>query len=254
MELLNALLAALPEGKVQQVCIGLHWTAVVVEIDGVRRCGLASTLRSDQDHHSQPDVPPAGKLETLSGLELAAHVRAEMPTLVSVGVAAMNALLPLQSQYQSDQNAEEIIAALGAGRRVALVGHFPFIERLRARVGRLDVLEQDPRPGDLPAEAASQIIPAADVVAITSMTLMNHTLEGLLGLCPPEARVLLLGPSTPLSPVLFDHGVDLLSGSLVEDIDGVLRAVRQGANFRQTHRAGVHLVNMVRPGLKWSPP
>jgi uncharacterized protein (DUF4213/DUF364 family) len=56
--------------------------------------------------------------------------------------------------------------------------------------------------------------------------------------------VLVLGPSTPLSPVLFDHGAHLLSGSVVEDIESVLRAVAQGANFRQVHRQGVRLVTM----------
>jgi len=55
-----------------------------------------------------------------------------------------------------------------------------------------------------------------------------------------------LGPSTPLSPVLFDYGVDLLCGSIVTDIEPVLRAVRQGANFRQVHKAGVQLICMAR--------
>jgi uncharacterized protein (DUF4213/DUF364 family) len=56
--------------------------------------------------------------------------------------------------------------------------------------------------------------------------------------------VLVLGPSTPLSPILFDHGAHLLSGSVVEDIESVLRAVAQGANFRQVHQQGVRLVTM----------
>lgn len=249
MNILNDLRSTLPDGRVDHVQIGLHWTAVVVEVDGQFRCGLASTLHSDRGHHRQPDVPPAGQLETLSGLELAALARSELPTLVSVGVATLNALLPRQSCYPNEQNAEQIIANLGAGKRVALVGHFPFTDRLRPRLGHLDVLERHPRPGDLPAQAAPQIIPHADVVAITSMTILNHTLDGLLALCSPKARVILLGPSTPLSPVLFDYGVDFLSGSIVDDVDGVLQAIRQGANFRQTHRAGVRLVNLISPGL-----
>jgi uncharacterized protein (DUF4213/DUF364 family) len=81
------------------------------------------------------------------------------------------------------------------------------------------------------------------------MTLENHTLEGLLSLCPQEAFVLVLGPSTPLSPLLFDYGVDVVSGAVVTAIDPVLRHVSQGANFRQVHRAGVRLVNIYRPGL-----
>jgi hypothetical protein len=83
-----------------------------------------------------------------------------------------------------------------------------------------------------------------DVVAITGMTLINHTLERMLSLCPPEAFVLVLGPSTPLSPVLFTWGVNSLSGSVVMDVDDVVLAVSQGANFRQVHRAGVKLVTV----------
>ena len=125
-----------------------------------------------------------------------------------------------------------------------MVGHFPFIPRLRERVGRLWVLEQRPHGEDLPADAASEVIPQADVLAITGTSLINQTFEGLMALRRPGALVLLLGPTTPLSPILFDHGVHLLSGAVVEDIDMVLRAVSQGANFRQVHRQGVRLVTI----------
>jgi hypothetical protein len=46
--------------------------------------------------------------------------------------------------------------------------------------------------------------------------------------------------------LLFEHGVDVLSGSLVDDIDGVMRLVGQGATFQQIHRRGVRLVTMAR--------
>jgi hypothetical protein len=78
------------------------------------------------------------------------------------------------------------------------------------------------------------------------MTLINHSLENLLKLCSPHSRVIVLGPSTPLSPILFDYGVDLICGSVVTDVDPVLRAVSQGANFRQVHQAGVRLISMAR--------
>jgi uncharacterized protein (DUF4213/DUF364 family) len=54
----------------------------------------------------------------------------------------------------------------------------------------------------------------------------------------------MLGPSTPLSPVLFDHGMDILSGSIVVDRDRVLDCISQGANFRQVR--GVRKVTMRR--------
>lgn len=248
MKMLAELLDTLPDGPVLEVRIGLHWTAVIVETGGVQRCGLASTWGSGGHHRDGPDVPQAGQLTNYSGLELAGLALLDQPTLASVGVAALNALLPRHPELWVETNAEEELAARGAGKRVVLVGHFPFVARLRERVGELVVLEQDPGPGDLPAVAASDYIPLAQVVAITGMTLVNHTLEGLLALCPPDAYVLVLGPSTPLSPALFNHGIDLLSGAVVTAVEPVLRILSQGGNFRQMHRAGVRLVSMRNAG------
>ena len=82
------------------------------------------------------------------------------------------------------------------------------------------------------------------MVAITGSTLANHTLDGLLSLCDPKASVMILGPSTPLSTVLFDHGADIISGTRVEDEAAVLRTVGQGASFRQVE--GVKLLTFTR--------
>lgn len=245
MSVIDDLLVTLPDGVVRDVRVGVFWTAVVVEVEGRRRCGLASTLRIEDHHHGdEPDVRDAGRLAELPARELAERVRSGSLLEAIIGMATINALLPQQAEWWVDLNAEEVIAQAGAGKRVVLVGHFPFVPRLRGRVGTLWVLEQQPRGDDLPADAAPQVIPQADVLAITGTTLINRTFEGLMALRRPEALVLLLGPSTPLSPILFDHGVHVLAGSVVEDVESVLRAVSQGANFRQLHRQGVRLVTM----------
>jgi len=245
MKIIEDLLTILPEGSVRDVRVGLFWTAVLVEVAGQVRCGLASTQAVEEHHHGGgPAVPDAGLLMERSGRGLAELVRSGSPVEASLGMAAINALLPRREDLWVDVNAEEVIARHGAAKRVALVGHFPFIPRLRERVAELWVLELRPQGEDLPADAASQLIPQADVLAITGTTLINRTFEGLMALRRPEAMVLVLGPSTPLSPVLFDHGVHLISGSVVEDVASVLRAVSQGANFRQIHQQGVRLVTL----------
>lgn len=244
-KLLTQIIATLPAGNPQQICIGLHWTAVVMDVDGQLRCGLASTLHTDHQH-GKPNVPQAGELQELSGLDLANLVHAETATLVSVGMAAINALMPQQPDTWLELNAEHVIAAAGAGQAVALVGHFPFVERLRARVGQLTVLELKPRTGDVHSSRADEVIPQAAVVAITGMSLLNRSFDELMRLCRPQAKVILLGPSVPLSPLLFARGVDVLSGSIVTDVESVLRVVAQGGNFRQVHRAGVRLVSITR--------
>lgn len=241
-DLLGAVPAA--DHAVVDVRIGAAWTAVVVEVDGVRRCGLAATLSTVE--HGEPPVRAAGTLTTFGSRELCELARSASPVEVSVGMAAINALLPHDGLHWTEINAAELLAQRGAHGKVALVGHFPFVDWLREQVQMLWVLELAPRPGDLPASAAAEVIPQADVLALTSMTLLNHTFDGLMALRRPDAQVMLLGPSTPLAPLLFAHSIDLLSGAIVEQIDPVLRGVSEGAGFRQLHRMGVRLVTMTR--------
>ena len=244
MKLLQNLLSTVKFEDILKVRIGLHWTAVVIQKNGIDYCGLASTVWEGHDHTSEPRIEKAGKLENMSGRELAELALSSNLTLRSVGIASLNA--QLQPQLADDwieANAGKILAENGKNKRMVMVGRFPFTEGLRAKVKELDVLEQMPGPDDLPASQAQEVIPKADVVAITGMTLINHTLEDLLKLCQPGAFVMVLGPSTPLSPILFKYGVNLLSGAIVEKIEPVMRVVTQGGNFRQVHKAGVRLVN-----------
>jgi len=247
--ILDGILGTLLNGRVTKVLIGLHWTAVVVEIEGQLRCGLASTLSKPHYHHGQVDVPQAGQLASLPGSGLARLANAGHPVQVGVGMAAINALLPHQPGAWIDLNAATFLAEQGAGKSVALIGHFPFVDDLRSHAGELFVLEQQPQPGDLPASAAAEILPRAEVIAISGTTLINHTLEELMTMCSGEALVVLLGPSTPLSPVLFDHGIDVLCGSVVTAIEPVLSVIGQGGNFRQVRQAGVRTVTMLRSGF-----
>lgn len=245
MKILKDILQQLPQGKIVEVRIGIHWTVVVAEVEGRIQCGLGSTLANSEDDHHLPDVPLAGKLLGEPALTLAEWSLSEQRTLSSIGVATINALLPRHPGSWVDGNAEEMIAERGLGKKVAIIGHFPFVNRLRQRVGHLNVLELQPRVGDLHASEAAQVLPECEVVAITGMTFINHTLQDLLSLCSRDAYIMVLGPSAPLCPILFDYGISLVSGSIVEIIDPVMQTASQGGNFRQVHRAGVRLVNII---------
>ena len=108
------------------------------------------------------------------------------------------------------------------------------------------MLEKRPVGGDLPAEMAAEVLPQADVAAITGTSLINHTFERLMKLCRPDALVIVLGPTAPLSPVLFNYGVDVISGTQVVDAEAVLRYIGLGATFKQVKGHGVRLLTMVR--------
>lgn len=238
MSILDDLLATLPDAPVRTVLVGAHWTVVCS-----RGCGLASTITGDKPH-GHAAVRDVGRLHLKSARELAEYARSDNALEASIGVAAINSLLDVDESRAVEVNAAHVLAKRGRGCNVALVGHFPFIPRLREQVGQLWVIEQRPAEGEHPAAAAADLIPRADVVALTGSALINGTLDGLLALCRPDALVMVLGPSTPLSPVLFYHGATLISGTRVVDEAAVLRTVGQGATFQQVE--GVKLLTLER--------
>ena len=63
----------------------------------------------------------------MSARELAAGALSEFPLARSVGLAALNALLPEPEGRITERNAGELAAERGAGRTVGVVGWFPFL-------------------------------------------------------------------------------------------------------------------------------
>ena len=93
-------------------------------------------------------------------------------------------------------------------------------------------------PDDAAVEAAVDLIPAAEYLAITASTLSNGSLAGLLALAPASAFTVLVGPSAPLCPALFALGVNALSGLVPEDLDSTARRVAEGGSVRALKPVG----------------
>ena len=228
MEILEQLICETEDREIREAHIGFFTTAVVSSGPGGERCGLATTLRGGA---CSGPVNKAGALVGLPVKELARRVFYGGGIEASLGMAAINSALP-PLEYETI-NAEELIAERAKGKSVAVIGHFPFTDRLRALAANLWVFELEPKDAhDLSPERMAELLPRADAVAITALTLLNGTFGGVLAHCRRDAYKILLGPSAPLSPVLFGHGVDAVGGTRVEDIPALTRALGEGANFR----------------------
>ena len=240
MKIIDDLLAVLNyEAPVMDIRQGPFQTAVLT-----RNCGLAATPHEPGPHHHKTPVPEACSLMLKTALELASMSSSPSPMEASIGMAATNSLIEVEEARCVELNAGDLLAERGRGKKVALVGHFPFVPELRAAARELWVIERQPQPGDFPAEQTESLIPMAEVIGITGTAFTNHTIEYLLKLCAPQAYVVILGGTAPLSPVLFDYGVDAISGTQVVDPQIVLRCVGQGATFRQLK--GIRLLTMMR--------
>ena len=235
----DELVALAPAGvTADEIVIGPFITAVRAG----ERVGLSTTLRPPRHEHKSQVTRP-GELAGRPLAEIAALVASKLPLEAALGMAAINAGLPRAGLRLEELNGADLVRELAEGLNLVVVGHFSFIDQVAPVTQSTAILELDPQQGDLPSSAADRAIPNADVVVITGSAFANHTIERLLELAAGKT-VVVLGPTTPLSPVLFRHGVRAAAGSDVFDPDLTLRQAREGAVFRQL--TGVRKVMLVK--------
>jgi uncharacterized protein len=240
MSILDDLISILNfDATVKDIRQGVFHTGVLT-----RNCGLAATLPRDALRQEPPMIKVPGFLLDKNPRELVQLAYSRSILEAAIGMAAINSLLEIEEDSCIELNAGILIKEKGRDKNIAGVGHFPFIPQIREIAKEVWVMEKNPKEGDLPETEADKLIPQADLVAITGTALTNHTLDHLLGLCSPGAYVILLGDTAPLSSVLFDCGVNAISGTMVANPELALRCVSQGANFRQIK--GVKRLTMVR--------
>ncbi len=228
MSLLEEILATLPVEPipVRRVLIGIHWTAICS-----RFCGLASTLTNENLPHV--DLDNVGRYHNRSAQELGQLALNGNHLEASIGVAAINSILDPTWMPSVELNAYNWLFEKAPGKDVTIVGHFPFVDKVRSLARNLWVLEKNPRPGDIPAEQSAPYLAKAEIIAITGSAVVNGSMESVLEMCNPQATIMILGPSTPLSEVFFHHGVSILSGSQVIDEARTLLTLEQGGSFSQ---------------------
>jgi len=240
MKIISDLLSTLDyEAPVRDIRQGPFQTAVLTLY-----CGLASTPHDPGPHHSQTPVKEAGYLMEQDVGALARMALSARSFEAAIGMATINSLIEVDEQRCTELNAGDLLAKKAEGKRVAIIGHFPFVPHLRTVAKELWVIERNPQEGDFREAESEKLVPQAETVGITGTAFTNHTIEYLLGLCKPNAYVVILGGTTPLSPILFDYGVSAISGTRVTEPETVLQCVSQGATFRQIK--GVRLLTMER--------
>ncbi len=225
------------------VWMGPYWTAVQTE----NGTGLATTCLDAGPTHGQhaQHMADAGTLAGRPAVEVARHVSSSFPLARSMGLAALNALLPEPAGKVSERNAGELAAERAAGKTVGVVGWFPFIPQWQRVAARVEIFEQDPVTGfEMTSERASRLA-ACDVLCLTASTLLNGTLDGLLQAARPDSWKMLVGPSAPLCRDALDLGFDAICGARVVDPSPVVRVIQEGGCFQQIRRTGaVRLLNL----------
>jgi len=156
MKVLDDLISTLDfNAPVKDIRQGIFHTGVLT-----RHCGLAATLPRDALKQEGPLVKEPGFLLEKTPRKLAQMAYSESILEASIGMATINSLLELDLESCEEVNAAEIILEKGEDKKVAIVGHFPFLPRVRERVKALWVIEKNPGEGDFNEAEADRLMPS----------------------------------------------------------------------------------------------
>lgn len=234
------LINAIPEELTVKEClVGLHWTLVRSE----RGVGAAMTLKGGRAE---------SELTGIVGMplkKLASHVKSWNMVQASVGQAAINSAFNVYDNLAAitgmdarklgsndDNNAFRQFLPELKGKKVAVIGHFPHIDFLND-VCHLSILERNPQGSDYPDPACEYILPYQDFVFITGTAFTNKTMPRLLELSK-NAKVVVVGPSVPITPILFKYGVDAIAGMIVRDEAVFWKCAQEGGKMNIFKQGG----------------
>jgi hypothetical protein len=154
-------------------------------------------------------------------------------------------VFPLENRLQQ-VNAFDVLLQRGKNKNISIIGHFPFVELLkRKKIARnLWVFELKPKTDDdLLPEHIPVYVPESDIVLMSGTTLIHHTFENISSFFNGSFNIM-AGPSTPLSPILFDFGIDMISGTVVTDTEKARESFSRGAKFREAQ--GLRFVSLFK--------
>jgi len=225
----NLIETAMPLSRgctIADVRLGLGYTIVEIN-DG--SAGLAWTPDKKQSA-SCTHLRQAGSLVGMEAGEMLAWLDSENFQERAIGLATFNALNSKLERKLLDEESISLLK-LKSTDHVVMVGYFaPLIGKIKATGCQLSIVElNDDKPGVIAVGPGMAALGACDVAIITSTSIINKTIGGLLDALSGHRAAVMLGPSTPVCPEAFaGTGITQLSGAYVLEVEKAKEIVSQG--------------------------
>ena len=215
------------EVNIEVLCLGLGYTAVTLSDGGI---GLSYTNFEDKkscmllNKHIDYEGQPA--------LQLLEKIKSDHPVERSMALALVNALNHKDAlEYPEDRKNQIMFDQfnIGAGTRVAIVGFIgPLVDVLKQKNARVEVMDASRGMGEK-SDFYAKLEVWADVLLLTSTSILNNTTEEILQNASQKVKTIMLGPSTPMVAAAFEHlPVHMLAGTVPIDKANILKATRHG--------------------------
>jgi uncharacterized protein (DUF4213/DUF364 family) len=233
-----------PGGGREQVSA---FTFVVLDDGSV---GMAYNLVDGEEQRRAYDAHDFGSYVGWDGTRLAAELLADDPTRRIVGYAACVALSQRSYRHEQPEGLDTTVDLMGVlnpgkGDCVGVVGYARrMVRQLLGRQAQVAVVER--RELDQPEGVAWSPDPAllegCNKVLITSSTILNDTLDDILGHCQQASWRALYGPGAAVWPeALVARGINALGGLLVTDGSALVERQRAGQKWREAKQEYVLL-------------
>lgn len=191
-------------------------------------------------------MPNSGKLV---GQPVASYIQRMQqggPLQKALGIAVLNALsatcwrLHPPTSYRLIKSIDPVEnRTIADDAEVVVIGALvPYFRMLKRREKPFTILEKDPRtlkPDEMkffqPQENAGRCIAAADLLIITGTTLINNTLEEILGQMKSGAEAVLVGPTASMLPdAFFRRSITAIGGIMVTDANRLLDTLAEAGS------------------------
>jgi len=208
----------------------------VVTTDG----GIGMAYTYFEDKKSCMALNEAIDFEGRPAAALLENIKSEHPLERSMALALVNALNYKNALNLPEDKDNAILFKefrLEPETNVAMVGYFgPLVKRLKEKKVPLEILDISRGLGDR-KDFYTKLNNWADVLLLTSTSILNNTTEEILSHLHEKAKTALLGPSTPMVAEPFAHmPVHMMAGTVPLDKDNIIKAVRHGMGTPVLHR------------------
>jgi len=214
--------------RIEEVRFGVHLSAVKLSDNSY---GVASTMLDNHDPCAKSDrdfgdfTPTKIVGQNISFLFETTKKSCLIDTLRIAVLNAISSTILSGGEYNIIENADPIdLISLDSDKTITIVGAFQsYIQKISNTNNHLSVLELDEnafvgehRKYYVPADEYKRVLPESDIIIITGLTLVNNTIDGLLAAIPPDAIVIVTGPSSSLVPdILFRNKVSIIGATRI---------------------------------------
>ena len=222
---------------IKTLSVGMKYTAVTLNSGGT---GVAFT--SDTFDACGPSGSEYHDWENEKAKNLLDEVLSSDPIAVSRAIALINALnseFALELPEDKNNSALLRIVKPEKNRRVVMVGLFrPIVNQLEEYGTEIYICDHTENIGT-DQELYDRLKNWGEILILTSASIVNDTFDVVLSNRPERMPVVLMGPTTPLVPQVFEsYGITILAGTAPQDAKSTHRVVRQGGGTRNFQKFG----------------